>query len=218
MTEIKLNYEIARHTTMGGKTPLWIMGSDNSMARFQQLTQDAVFITGSRAATPYGTEVARQLAILLPRNKTIITGGAYGIEAAAMRGMLAQGRPQVVFLANGLDVFYPRGNASTFDHVLDQGGLVVSRQPFGTDPTKNHFVLRNEWLVKEAKTVVVVEGARMGGAAITANAAMQHKDLNDVWAVPGPITSAQSNVPHRMIANGARPLYDIDSWVRAMSL
>jgi DNA processing protein len=70
-------------------------------------------IVGSRAATGYGTHVASQLAAdLAGQGWTIMSGAAYGIDAAAHRGALTvpdQG-PTIAILASGVNRYYPAGH------------------------------------------------------------------------------------------------------------
>ena len=46
---------------------------------------------------------------------TVVSGGAYGIDAAAHHGALAVGGPTLCVVANGVDMTYPPGNARLFD-------------------------------------------------------------------------------------------------------
>lgn len=98
--------------------------------RLDQVVERSVAVVGARAATAYGAYVAGDLATALSdRGLAVVSGGAYGIDAAAHRGALASTRaPTVAVLACGVDVAYPRGH----DRLLRQiaaTGLVVSELP-----------------------------------------------------------------------------------------
>ena len=85
-------------------------------AIWRTLMQRSVAIVGSRAATAYGNGVTTDLAAdLAERGVTVVSGGAFGIDAAAHRGALAAGGPTVGVLACGVDVAYPPANAPLFD-------------------------------------------------------------------------------------------------------
>jgi DNA processing protein len=71
---------------------LWVKGEGN----LAPLAARSVSIVGARAATAYGQQVASGIAYDLARQAvTVVSGGAYGIDAAAHRGALAGGRPTV---------------------------------------------------------------------------------------------------------------------------
>ena len=72
------------------------------------LVERSVAIVGSRAATDYGLRVAADLADgLCARGWTVISGAAYGIDAAAHRAALATGGTTVAVLACGAEPRLP---------------------------------------------------------------------------------------------------------------
>ena len=76
-----------------GPSPLglWIRGAGNLAA----VTTRSVAVVGSRAATEYGLRVAAELAAdLATAGWTIVSGAAYGIDAAAHRGTLRLAAPR----------------------------------------------------------------------------------------------------------------------------
>jgi DNA processing protein len=172
---------------LGAPLALWVRGQ-TSLAG---LVRTAVTITGSRAATSYGAHVAADFSYNLARAAvTVVGGGAYGVEASAHRGALAGDGPTVVVLACGVDVAYPNGSTSLFDTIVSSGGLLVSEYPLGMHPTRERFVVRSRLLAALSTATVVVEaGVRSGALAVAKLANELHRQ---VYAVPGPITSAQS--------------------------
>src|SRR5690242_8176668 len=81
---------------------LWLRGHTD--LRFA--CSRSVSMVGSRAATSYGGHVAGEIAADLgERGWTVISGGAYGIDAAAHRGALAAEAVTIAVLACGVD--YP---------------------------------------------------------------------------------------------------------------
>lgn len=159
-------------------------------------------VVGARASTGYGDHVTSTLVDPLASDGyTIISGGAYGIDAAAHRVALAAGGRTIVYLAGGVDREYPVGNASLFARIIDAGGALVSELPPGSAPTRWRFLQRNRLIAAHAKATVVVEsGARGGSKNIAAHAEALGRPLG---AVPGPITSPASTGCHQLIAEGA---------------
>jgi DNA processing protein len=157
----------------------------------------SVAVVGARAATPYGLHVASDLATdLAQRGWAVVSGGAYGIDSAAHRGALAGGGTTIAALAFGVDVAYPRGNASLFARIRAEGGALVSEFVPGSNPTKPRFLLRNRIIAALTRGTLVVEAAYRSGALNTAAAARRLG--RPVLVVPGPVTSSMSVGCHRL--------------------
>jgi DNA processing protein len=173
---------------------LWVKGSaDLCLAGVR-----SVAVVGARAATAYGEHVAADLSYgLAGHGVLVVSGGAYGIDAAAHRGALAAGRATMVVSAGGLDRPYPSGNASLFERAAEYG-LLVSESPPGSTPQRHRFLTRNRLIAAFSTGTLVVEAAMRSGAANTA--AHASRLGRPVMAVPGPITSAMSAGCHALLA------------------
>jgi len=173
-------------------------------ARLDETVARSVALVGARAATRYGVQVARELALgLSDRGVTVISGGAYGIDAAAHQGALVStGAPTVAVLACGVDVAYPRRHTQLLAAIA-RTGLVVSELPPGSSPTRGRFLVRNRLIAALTLGTVVVEAARRSGSLATLHRA---RLLNrHAMAVPGPITSALSAGCHEQLRHPDAP-------------
>ncbi len=104
---------------------LWAQGPE----RLDEVAQRAAAVVGTRAATAYGEQVAADLAAgLVEREVAVVSGGAYGIDGAAHRAVLACDGITVAVLAGGLDIPYPAGHSALL-HRIGQHGLCVHRIP-----------------------------------------------------------------------------------------
>ena len=186
----------ARLCDLAPAPPVWVRGT------LEEADALAVAIVGSRRATPYGLEVAAQLARdLAARGVTIVSGFARGIDSAAHRAALDAGGRTVAVLGCGIDVAYPPENRRLADAVVASGALVTQFAP-GMAPLPYHFPTRNRTLAALVLGVVVVEAAERSGSLSTAGFAA---DLGrEVYAVPGKITSPTSAGVHRLLRDGAR--------------
>jgi DNA processing protein len=178
---------------------LWVCGS----GELATLGVRSVGIVGARAATAYGEHVTADLAYgLAGRDVVVVSGGAYGIDAAAHRAALAADGQTVIVSAGGLDRAYPPGNATLFDRVATCG-LVLSESPPGCAPQRRRFLTRNRLIAALSTGVVVVEAASRSGATNTAG----HAGIlgRPVMAVPGPVTSAMSVGCHDLLRRDVDP-------------
>ena len=172
---------------------LWLRG--NADLRFSCLR--SVAIVGSRAATAYGSYVAAEFAAsVAARGWAVVSGGAFGVDAAAHRGALGADGVTVAVLACGVDVPYPAAHAELFDAIAAQG-VLVSEWPPGRHVSRLRFLVRNRVIAALATGTLVVEAGERSGALNTARHA---RDLGRrLMAVPGPVTSDLSAGCHQII-------------------
>lgn len=181
---------------LGARAPyvLWTRGADSFLSR---PLLDFVAIVGSRASTSYGELVAGEFAADFARDdRVIVGGGSYGIEAAAHRAALASGGSTIAVLASGVDRPYPAGNRDLLDQVADVG-LLVSEVPPGETPSRHRFQARGRLMAALSSVTILVEAGTRSGAMRLAEQA--HDLGRRVGAVPGPVTSATSTGPHRLL-------------------
>ncbi|MGF4042570.1 DNA-processing protein DprA [Paenarthrobacter nitroguajacolicus] len=178
---------------------LWWRGQEQQLPSARQ----TIALVGSRDSTNYGASVTGDLAYgLAQRGYTVVSGGAYGIDAHAHRGALSGGVasvPTIAVMAGGVDRFYPSGNEDLLRAVSIQGA-VISEVPPGSAPTRYRFLQRNRIIAALASVTVVVEARWRSGALNTAHHAETIGRV--VAAVPGSIHSANSAGCHRLLRDG----------------
>lgn len=177
---------------------------------------DRVAIVGARACTARGERVARALgAALSGAGVVVVSGLARGIDAAGHDGALRGRGGTWAVLAGGLDRPSPASNAALFGAIVAEG-LALAEVPPGTPPEPFRFPRRNRIIAGLARAVVVVEAEERSGALITARLAAE--EGRDVLAVPGPVDSALSRGPHRLIRAGAGLVEDAGDLLESLGL
>ena len=157
----------------------------------------SVAIVGCRAASSYGRAIASELAVgLVERGWVVVSGAAFGIDAAAHRGALSAGGCTVAILPGGADVPVPRAHQQLLSSVAEDG-LVISEHEFGVEPRRHMFLIRNRLIAALTRGVVVVEADARSGSINTAGHAERLGRI--VMATPGPITGRQSRGTHELI-------------------
>lgn len=179
-------------------------------------------VVGSRDATDYGRQVGSQIVSeLCARGITVVSGGAYGIDAraheAALHAQHSDEAPSTMaVMAGGLDRFYPAGNDELLRRV-EGNGLLFAEVPPGTAPTRWRFLQRNRLLAALCGATLVVEARWRSGALTTARRASELG--RDVGAVPGSVFSANSAGCHRLLREGsATPITDAAEAVELLGM
>ena len=165
------------------------------------LSSPMLAMVGNRGASDYGLRTARRFAAAAAeRGVTVVSGAAYGIDAAAHEGALEAGGPTIAVLGCGVDVVYPAPHRRLLDEIAEKGAL-VSEFPLGTRPDAFRFPVRNRIISGLSRAVLVVEAGDKSGSLITARLGLDQG--REVMAVPGSIDSPKSDGAHRLIQQGA---------------
>jgi len=172
---------------------LIIKGQRSSLAAINQ----SISIVGTRNPTNYGATIAADFAAgFVDREWAVISGGAYGIDAAAHRGALLAEGVTCAVLAGGISKNYPSGHVQLFEEITHDGLLMSEVMP-QVPAIPVRFLTRNRLIAALSKGTVVVEAAFRSGSLRTARDAAEI--YRPVMAVPGPINSPTSEGCHRLI-------------------
>lgn len=161
------------------------------------LNSRSIAIVGTRNPTNYGLRISSDFASgFVDRGWTIVSGGAYGIDAAAHKGALIAEGSTIAVLAAGLNIIYPAGHAKLFAEIAETGLLISEFAP-GVHALPVRFLTRNRLIAAISDATLVVEAAFRSGSLRTARDAAEM--LRPVMAIPGSINSPLSEGCHRLI-------------------
>lgn len=181
---------------------LWTRGAA------EVLSEPAVAVVGSRAATTYALDVGARLGGELAERGIVVTSGlARGVDSAAHRGCLEAGGATIAVLGSGLDRVYPPEHDNLAE-LIARNGVIVSELPPGASPIPEHFPLRNRIISGISLAVIVVEASEKSGSLITARCALEQG--RDVMAVPGSVLSGRNRGSHSLLKDGAKVVETAD--------
>jgi DNA processing protein len=200
-------------TLLNGADPPLLLFAQGQLAC---LSQPGIAVIGSRQASPQGRQHAHDWSRELgARGWTVVSGLAYGIDAAAHEGALASipagtasdHGTTIAVVATGLDQVYPRRHTALAERIQAQG-LLLSEYPPGSPPLPERFPERNRIIAGLSQGTLVVEAAMKSGSLITARLALESG--REVWAIPGSIHAPQSQGCHALIRQGAALVTSVD--------
>ncbi|MEW6108545.1 MAG: DNA-processing protein DprA [Nitrospirota bacterium] len=174
-----------------------------------------IAIVGSRKHTHYGEAVTQKISSELSASGfTIISGMARGIDTISHISALSAGGRTIAVLGSGLDVYYPAENKGLMEKII-LSGCVISEFPPGTGPNRENFPRRNRLISGLSLGVLVVEATADSGSLITATYALEQN--KEVFAVPGNITSRNSEGTNSLIKQGAGIVLDTNDIIEELA-
>lgn len=164
--------------------------------------QTAIAVVGTRRATPEGLAIAAEFGRCLASAGAIVVSGlAFGVDAAAHRGCLDAGGTAIAVLPGGLNRCYPPAHEGLAEEILRRGGALISEYPPRTPALKHHFLERNRIVSGLSRGVVVIEAPERSGSLATARFALEQD--RDIFVVPGPARHPHFAGSHALIRSGA---------------
>jgi DNA processing protein len=165
------------------------------------LEEKVVAIVGTRIASDYGMEVARELARgLTACGVTVASDFAEGISSAVLAGALeADGAPLAV-MNNSVERCTPAWRSPLYRRVLERGCSLAESHP-GSRARRWWQYASARTLALLAQLVIVVEATGEPCDLACANVALSR--ARHIAAVPGRVSSPGSKGTNRLLMNGA---------------
>ncbi len=171
---------------------------------FPHQDEKCVAVIGTRRYSPYGQQATLKVSgELADAGITVISGLAPGIDTFAHKAVVEKRKRTIAVLGTGLDEtsIYPQINIDLSRKIIENGGCLISELPEGTPGSKFSFPRRNRIVSALSHAILVIEAKEKSGSLITADYAL--KQNKKLLAVPGPIYSANSLGPNKLIKKGA---------------
>lgn len=162
----------------------------------------SIAVVGTRKVTGYGKIVTEKFASALAKfGFVIVSGLARGVDTLSHKSALAVDGKTIAVLGGGLDNIFPSENAQLAEKIHSGFGSVISELPPDYPALPGNFPARNRIISGLSSAVLVTEAAQDSGSLITAREALDQG--REVFAIPGPITSATSKGTSLLIKQGA---------------
>ena len=175
-----------------------------------------VAIVGARNCSCYGQGVAEKIGTTLAELEIgVVSGLAYGIDAAAHIGAIRKKGATYAVMGCGVDICYPTANRRLY-HEIETCGGVISEYDMGVEPQKLFFPMRNRLISALSDAVIIVEAQQKSGSLITADFAMEQGKL--VYAVPGRVSDSLSYGTNWLLSQGASPFYSMEEFLKELGM
>lgn len=179
----------------------------------QNLDRPGVSVVGSRRASSWALAWASEFGSLASRcGIPVVSGGAYGCDAAVHCGMIRDrydSVPARAVLASGFANPYPARNQGLFADIVDSGGCLVSERSVVAGCRPWDFLARNRIIAGLSPVTVIVQAAERSGAMVTARAAADQG--REVLVVKPPFEDIRASGNCQLLDDGAVPVADPES-------
>ena len=157
-------------------------------------------VVGTRRISSYGESICAkiipELAEMFP-DLVVVSGLAFGVDAAAHRAALAAGVRTVGVVANPLPDVMPAQHRNLAKDMVENGGAIVTELHSQTKQNGAYYIPRNRIIAGVAEGLLVVESPANGGSLSTAKAADAYS--RTIMAVPGRINDSRSEGTNHLI-------------------
>lgn len=158
--------------------------------------EKSIAIIGTRQAGIYGLEMAEKFSEDLSlQGFTIISGLARGIDTAAHKAALKNGRT-IGVIGSGLLSIYPKENLKLAE-AISKNGALISEFPLLTPPEKQNFPKRNRIISGLSLGALLIEAPLKSGSMITMELAK--KQNKKLFVIPGRIDDENFQGNHSLI-------------------
>lgn len=174
------DYPTALHA-LGGARPVLLYAKGN-LGLLQSPTS-ILGIVGTRQPSPEGLAAAHRIAYEeAEKGRVILSGLAYGCDAAAHHGALEATGGTIAVIATGLDRAHPEAHQALQDRIIASGGLVLSEYPLTTPVDTYRLVARDRLQAALSAELLVIECGVQSGTMHTVRFAERYH--RPIFALP----------------------------------
>ena len=179
------------------------------------LNAPKIAIVGSRKASAYALTEAYKLGVILAhKGCAVVSGGAFGCDIAAHKGVLSTGitpSPAILVFAGGLSNLHPRRHAGIFRALRHKNALFISERMWRSPSYPCDFPIRNRIISGLSMSLVVMEAAKRSGTLITASLALEHG--REIWVLKGDADDVRFLGSNALIHDGANTFANANEWI-----
>ncbi|MBU4315133.1 DNA-processing protein DprA [Patescibacteria group bacterium] len=163
---------------------------------------NSLSIVGSRKASDYGMQVAKNLTQEIAKQGIVtVSGLAFGIDEIVHRSTIDVGEITIAVLGFGILNPPTTREQAVQKLIIENNGTIISEFPLLMHGAKQNFPIRNRIISGISNGTLVIEAVEKSGSLITAKSALEQN--REVFAVPGSITSPTSKGTNLLLKNGA---------------
>lgn len=174
------DYPVALHA-LGGSRPV-LLHAKGDLGLLQS-PASILGIVGTRQPSPEGLTAAHRIAYEeAEKGRVILSGLAYGCDAAAHHGALEATGRTIAVIATGLDRAHPEAHQALQDRIIASGGLVLSEYPLATPVDTYRLVARDRLQAALSAELLVIECGVQSGTMHTVHFAERYH--RPIFALP----------------------------------
>lgn len=174
------DYPVALHALGGARPVLLYAKGDLGLL---QSPASILGIVGTRQPSPEGLTAAHRIAYEeAEKGRVILSGLAYGCDAAAHHGALEATGRTIAVIATGLDRAHPEAHQALQDRIIASGGLVLSEYPLATPVDTYRLVARDRLQAALSAELLVIECGVQSGTMHTVHFAERYH--RPIFALP----------------------------------
>ncbi len=165
--------------------------------------QPSIAVAGARKALEVSLAAAEKIGYQLAAGGApVVSGGAVGIDSAALSGAMSALGCAVSVLPVDLGSPYLGKNASLRRRVCERGGALISEYFMQRNPAMGGFQVRNRLITGLSCGVVLIQCKEKSGTMIYARHALDQN--RDVFVYPGPPGAPEYAGSQALLQDGAK--------------
>jgi DNA processing protein len=167
-------------------------------------------IVGSRKPSKYTKEITAILSSKLSQKYTIVSGGAYGVDAIAHKNA----KKTIMVSPAGIDTIYPKINKNLIEDII-KNHLIISEYEGSYMPRSYNFIYRNRIVVNISDFLIITEADENSGSMRSFEWARKYN--KKVFVLPHRLNESKGT-NYLAKTNQAEIIWDIEEFILSLGI